>query len=95
MAEQPTIGFIGLGTMGARIAGNFQKAGYRLVVHDLRRDAADPLLSAGAAWADTPASVARATSVIFTSLPGPPDVESVVLAAMPAILTSRPIPSPS
>jgi 3-hydroxyisobutyrate dehydrogenase len=80
MADQPTIGFIGLGTMGARIAANFQKAGYRLIVHDIRRGAADPLLSAGASWADTPASTAHAAGVIFTSLPGPPEVESVVFA---------------
>jgi 3-hydroxyisobutyrate dehydrogenase len=80
MADQPTIGFIGLGTMGARIANNFQKAGYRLVVHDIRRGAADPLLSAGAAWADTPANVARGASVIFTSLPGPPEVDGVAFA---------------
>ena len=32
MADKIKIGFIGLGTMGARMAGNFQKAGYRLVV---------------------------------------------------------------
>ena len=32
-----TVGFVGLGTMGARMAANLQKAGYRLVVHDLHR----------------------------------------------------------
>ena len=34
------IGFVGLGTMGASMAANLQKAGYRLVVHDLHRQAA-------------------------------------------------------
>ena len=48
------VGFIGLGTMGARMAGNLQKAGYKLVVNDLRKDAAAPHLAAGAIWADTP-----------------------------------------
>ena len=37
MANDKTVGFIGLGTMGARMAGNLQKAGYKLVVNDLRK----------------------------------------------------------
>lgn len=79
MADKTVIGFIGLGTMGARMARNFQKAGYPLVVYDARKAAADSFLSAGARWADTPAAVARETMLIFTSLPGPPEVESVAL----------------
>src|SRR5438045_4995634 len=35
------VGFIGLGTMGASMAANLQKAGYELVVHDIRRAAAE------------------------------------------------------
>ena len=46
------VGFIGLGTMGARMAANLQKAGYKLVVHDLRKDAAAPHIAAGAVWAE-------------------------------------------
>ena len=42
------VGFIGLGTMGARMAARLQRAGYRLCVHDLRRQAAEPHLAAGA-----------------------------------------------
>jgi 3-hydroxyisobutyrate dehydrogenase len=74
------IGFIGLGIMGSRMAGNLQKAGHRLVVHDLRREAAAPLLAAGAVWADTPRAVAVESEAIFTSLPEPSDVEKVALA---------------
>src|SRR5438876_184111 len=48
------IGFIGLGMMGSGMAANLQKAGHELVVHDLRRAAAEPCLAAGAVWADTP-----------------------------------------
>ena len=71
------VGFIGLGTMGAKMAASLQKAGYRLVVHDLRRDAAAPHLAAGAVWADTVRQVAEASDVVFTSLPAPADVEEV------------------
>ncbi|MFN4089080.1 MAG: NAD(P)-dependent oxidoreductase [Alphaproteobacteria bacterium] len=73
------IGFIGLGTMGASMAANLQKAGYDLIVHDLRRTSADPHVAAGAAWADSPRAVAQASDVLFTSLPGPPEVESVAV----------------
>ena len=73
------IGFIGLGTMGRHMASNLMKGGYQLVVNDVRREAAAPHLKAGATWADTPRAVAEATDVVFTSLPGPVEVEAVAL----------------
>ena len=73
------IGFIGLGMMGSGMAANLQKAGHDLVVHDLRRAAAEPYVAKGAQWADTPRAVAEAAEVVFTSLPGPPEVEEVAL----------------
>src|SRR5712692_4180649 len=73
------VGFIGLGTMGASMAANLQKAGHELVVHDIRRAAAERHLAAGATWADSPKALAAECEVIFTSLPGPPEVEEVAL----------------
>ena len=73
------IGFIGLGTMGALMAANLQKAGYALTVHEMRRAATEKHLAAGAVWKDTPKAVAEASDVVFTSLPGPPEVEAVAL----------------
>jgi len=73
------VGFIGLGTMGASMAANLQKAGHQLVVHDIRRVSAEAHLAAGARWAETPRQVAEEVDVVFTSLPGPPEVESVAL----------------
>src|SRR5262249_9545337 len=73
------VGFIGLGTMGNGMATNLQKAGDELVVHDVRRAAAEPYLAKGAIWADTPKALAEQCEVIFTSLPGPPEVEEVAL----------------
>jgi 3-hydroxyisobutyrate dehydrogenase len=75
------IGFIGLGTMGASMAANLQKAGYELVVNDIRRASADGHIAQGATWAATPRAVAEAADVVFTSLPGPPEVEAVTLGA--------------
>jgi 3-hydroxyisobutyrate dehydrogenase-like beta-hydroxyacid dehydrogenase len=71
------VGFVGLGTMGSRMAANLQKAGYRLVVHDLQRQAASHVLSGGADWTDSPRALATRCEVIFTSLPEPSDVEAV------------------
>jgi 3-hydroxyisobutyrate dehydrogenase len=73
------IGFIGLGTMGRHMANNLIKAGHELVVHDVRREAAAPHLQAGAKWADTPGKLAETVEVVFTSLPGPSEVEAVAL----------------
>jgi 3-hydroxyisobutyrate dehydrogenase-like beta-hydroxyacid dehydrogenase len=71
------VGFIGLGMMGGKMAANLQKAGYKLVVHDLHRQAASHHLNAGAIWADTPRKLAEQCEVVFTSLPEPADVEVV------------------
>ena len=73
-----TIGFIGLGKMGTPMAVNIQKAGYPMVVHDTREDAVRPLLEGGARLATSPAEVAGYSEIVFTSLPGPREVDHVV-----------------
>src|SRR6516225_4374099 len=79
VSDKAVVGFVGVGTMGGRMAANLQKAGYKLIVHDLHRQAASHHLSAGAVWADSPRALASEADVIFSSLPEPPDVESVAL----------------
>jgi 3-hydroxyisobutyrate dehydrogenase len=81
MANEMIVGFVGLGMMGAKMASNLQKAGYRLVVHDLHRQSASHHLQAGATWAATPKALAAQCDVIFSSLPEPPDVEAVAIGA--------------
>jgi 3-hydroxyisobutyrate dehydrogenase-like beta-hydroxyacid dehydrogenase len=73
------IGFIGLGTMGHHMVANLQKAGHALVVFDVRREAGEEALSRGARWAETPADAARQSELVISSLPGPKEVEMVVL----------------
>jgi 3-hydroxyisobutyrate dehydrogenase len=73
------IGFIGLGAMGRHMAASLLRAGHELRVHDARREAAETHLATGAAWADHPANAARGAEVVFTSLPGPAEVEAVAL----------------
>ena len=72
-----TIGFIGLGNMGGGMAGNIQKAGYPMVVYDLREAATRPFLEGGARLGNSPADVAARSEIILTSLPGPREVEMV------------------
>ena len=52
------VGFIGVGNIGAPIAGQLLKAGHTLVVHDLWREAANALLEVGVEWSDSPAALA-------------------------------------
>lgn len=73
------VGFIGLGTMGRHMAANLIKAGHEVTVHDVRREAGEAHVKAGARWVDSPRAVAEASDVVFTSLPEPKDVEAVAL----------------
>ena len=59
------------------MAGNIQKAGYPMVVHDVREEATRPFGERGAKAAGTPEEVARLSDVIFTSVPGPKEMEEV------------------
>ncbi|MDP3951799.1 NAD(P)-dependent oxidoreductase [Microbacterium sp.] len=78
MVTTPTVGFIGLGSMGSGMSSNLQKAGYRLVVTDVRPEAAAALVEGGATWAATAAEVAAASDIIITMLPTPRHVTDVV-----------------
>ena len=73
------IGFVGLGTIGGVIAGNIHKAGYPLMVYDVRPAAMQRLVDEGCQGAESAAQVARRCPTIFTSLPGPPEVQEVAL----------------
>ena len=65
------IGFIGLGAMGRPIAANLQRAGHALQVYDLRR------IDGLGTWKDSVTEAAQDCELLFTSLPGPAEVEAV------------------
>jgi len=71
-------GFIGLGNLGRHLASSLLKAGFPLTVTDLRREAAAPLLEAGAAWADSAKDVAEAADAVITCLPSPTAATAVL-----------------
>lgn len=78
LAPGDTVGFIGLGTMGAPIAANIARAGFRLRVHTRTPAKAAALLEAGATPAGTAAEAARGARALCLCLPDGPDVEAVL-----------------
>jgi 3-hydroxyisobutyrate dehydrogenase len=74
---RPTVGFIGLGTMGSRMCANLLKDGFPLVVFDLAADSIARLTADGATAAASPADLAGKVDVLLLSLPNAPDVEAV------------------
>jgi 3-hydroxyisobutyrate dehydrogenase len=71
------VGFIGLGRMGSGMARNILTSGFELTAFDLSSEATDVLKKGGARIASSVGDVARECEVVFTSLPGPPEVEAV------------------
>jgi 3-hydroxyisobutyrate dehydrogenase-like beta-hydroxyacid dehydrogenase len=84
------LGFVGTGTMGAPMAGCLIDAGHRLTIHDLRPEAVAALSARGARAVEDPAAVARESEVVFTSLPGPTEVERAALDPVNGILAGLP-----
>ncbi len=72
------IGFVGLGAMGGPMVGHLLAAGHTLFVHSRRRTSADAAVANGAVWVDTPRALAARAELVFTSLPGPTEVEAVM-----------------
>jgi 3-hydroxyisobutyrate dehydrogenase len=73
------IGWIGTGVMGASMCGHLLDAGFAATVFNRTRSKAEPLLAAGAAWAESPKAVAEAADVIFTIVGYPADVRQTIL----------------
>ncbi|MYW96118.1 NAD(P)-dependent oxidoreductase [Amycolatopsis rubida] len=84
------VGYIGLGRMGRGMALNLIKAGYEVVVFDRSADALAAVVGAGARAADSVADLARGVDVVFTSLPGPPEVEEVVFGEDGLLANTKP-----
>ena len=75
------VGFIGLGTMGRNAALNVRRAGFDMVVYDIRPEAAEPLLAKGARRGASPADVLSRSDVVVTMVFGPKEVEQVLRGA--------------
>jgi 3-hydroxyisobutyrate dehydrogenase len=72
------VGMIGLGNMGGAVAHNLRRAGYDLVVNDIRREAGEAFEAHGAVWADTPREMVGQVDVVLSMVFGPPQIEAVL-----------------
>ncbi|MEQ9548494.1 MAG: NAD(P)-dependent oxidoreductase [Coleofasciculus sp. G3-WIS-01] len=84
------IGFIGLGNMGSGMVANLLKTGFDVSVYDIQRSKAEALIAAGASWRNSIPEVAGDADVIMTSLPGPKQLESVMLGDAGVIANAHP-----
>ena len=71
------VGFIGLGTMGAHAARNILRRDFPLVVHDIRAEAARPLIEMGTELGTDPVDVLARVDVVVTMVFGPKEIEQV------------------
>lgn len=85
MADKMRIGWIGTGVMGLSMAGHLLAAGRPVTVYSRTRAKAEPLLSKGARWADSPREVAAASDLVFSIVGYPKDVEEVLLGEQGAL----------
>jgi 2-hydroxy-3-oxopropionate reductase len=76
-----TLGFVGVGRMGAPMARHLLKAGHEVTVYDPNADAIQMLVADGAIAADSPAAVGAAAEVVLLSLPTPEIVMAAALGA--------------
>jgi 3-hydroxyisobutyrate dehydrogenase len=83
------VGFVGLGAMGTGIAMNLRKAGHEMLVYDLRRENVQPLVDAGAISVETVSQLGKNVDVVFSSLPGPKEMQEVGLGSDSLIKAMR------
>jgi 3-hydroxyisobutyrate dehydrogenase len=83
-----TVGFIGLGIMGAPMARNLMAAGHHVVAWNRSPGPLDALAAAGAERAASPADLASRADVVITCVTASADVEAVILGteAWPGVI---------
>jgi 3-hydroxyisobutyrate dehydrogenase len=84
-----TIGFIGLGNMGAPMAANLVRAGHQVTGFDTAAGRADALAAKGGRAAATAAEAVAAGETVITMLPAGPDVRSVYLGDAGVLARAR------
>lgn len=90
MTRSPQVAFVGLGHMGGAMCACVARAGFRVRAFDLRPEAVAAAVAAGAEAAPTLARCAAGADVLITMLPGPPQVEAVLLGEGGALEALRP-----
>jgi 3-hydroxyisobutyrate dehydrogenase len=83
------VGWIGTGVMGQSMCRHLMNKGYQAAVYNRSKAKAQPLLDAGAAWADSPRGVAERSDVAFAIVGFPRDVREVFLGAQGALAGAK------
>ena len=73
------VGFIGLGLMGSRMAGNLIKSGFELILFNRTKEKAEPLIKQGASLAGSLKEAGKNSDIIFTMLANPDAVNEAAL----------------
>ena len=73
------LGFIGVGNMDTPMCRHLIEIGHTIMAHDVSGPPLSRIVNLGAQAADSPEAVAQACEVVFSSLPGPREVEQVTL----------------
>ncbi len=81
MTTKPTIGFVGMGTMGGQMARRLAVSGYRVTGYDVDAGRARRAQEGGVVLAKSPAGAAEAADVVLSSLPDPAAVRRAYLGA--------------
>ena len=89
IGNTPTVGFIGLGQMGAPMVRNLIKAGYRPVIHNRSRQIVETIAAEGADPAGSAREVAERVEILFSCVGFPADVERVYLGEDGAVEGAR------
>src|SRR5438128_5553530 len=84
------IGWVGTGVMGRWMCQHLLTKGYSATVYNRTKDKTQPLTEQGAAYADSPKSVAERSDVVFAIVGFPRDVREVFLGPQGALAGSKP-----
>ena len=87
--SQVKIGWVGTGVMGRWMCQHVMDLGYTAMIFTRTKSKADPLLKAGATWANSPAEVAESSDIIFTIVGFPDDVRQVYLGENGILATAK------
>jgi 3-hydroxyisobutyrate dehydrogenase len=89
LEKNNVIGWIGTGVMGRWMCQHLLDRGYPVVVYSRTPEKAEPLLTSGASWEESPAEVARQSDIIFTMVGFPQDVKEVYLGKQGILASAR------
>lgn len=87
--SQIKIGWVGTGVMGRWMCQHVMDLGYTATIFTRTKSKADPLLKAGATWANSPAEVAESSDITFTIVGFPEDVRQVYLGENGILTTAK------